>query len=477
MDQHSVTDSTTPQGKDGMSPLTPSHLANGHEAGANTAPALRSVADTGLDMSFLVDLVSKSCFVSGKTTLLALMDGLKLPLSVLDELIAFTVREHLMEITHRGALDADVHVRLTDAGHTRAREAMNLCSYVGPAPVTLDAYVTSVKAHSVRKLQVKRTFVKQAFKGTTLDSRLLDEIASSLNAARPLMLFGPAGSGKTYLAERLGTLLQGAAPIPFAISVSGEVIQVFDPLVHVPVADASVAGQPHLRDRRWLWCERPLVISGGELTLDMLEVCYDASTGFYQAPPHMKANGGIYIIDDFGRQMAPPQALANRWIVPLDRNIDVHTLHTGRRFIVPFDVWPVFSSNLNPWELCDEPFLRRLGCKLYVGAMEPDAYRRIFDAECRRLGLAAGDDAFDYLTQKLHGMSATPLMACYPRDLLLQVEAECRYMESAMTVTADLLDDAWRRYFDMNHRGRRSWQDDGMRSLGDAPFATPFDHH
>ncbi|WP_150586609.1 ATP-binding protein [Pandoraea communis] len=447
-----------------MAATTPqNHGAGRVGVGAGVQP-IRSVADTGIPLALLVDLVGKVSLQRGSICMLDLMAVLKLPLSVLDEVVAFAVRERLMEITHRGALDADVSLRLTDAGTARARESMARCSYAGPAPVTLEDYVQAVHAVSVRHQHVNHAFVKDIFRDTTLDARLLDEVASSLNAGRPLMLFGPAGSGKTYLAERLGLLLEGLVPVPFAVCVDSEIIQVFDPLIHEALegetlatvcARIDAAGAPSVRDRRWQWCKRPVVVSGGELTLDMLEVSFDAAAGFYQAPPHLKANGGIYIIDDFGRQLASPQALANRWIMPLDRNVDVYTLHTGQRFTVPFDVWTVFSSNLNPWEACDEAFLRRLGCKLFVGPVDIAAYRRIFDAECHRFGMSAEAGAFAYLASTLHGRSSTPLMACYPRDLLALVDAECRYKEYPKVVTADRLDEAWRRYFDMTHRPRR----------------------
>lgn len=490
---------------------TPRNHGASHASDGVGVQSIRSVADTGIPLALLVDLVGKVSLQRGSTCMLGLMAVLKLPLGVLDEVVAFAVRERLMEITHRGALDADVSLRLTDAGAARARESMARCSYVGPAPVTLEDYVQAVHTASVRHQHVNRAFVKDVFHGTTLDPRLLDEVASSLNAGRPLMLFGPSGGGKTYLAERLGLLLQGPVPVPFAICVDSEIIQVFDPLIHEtlegeppaavctgmnghPVArqgahpngletarqraGLDVAQTPGVRDRRWQWCKRPVVVSGGELTLDMLEVSFDAAAGFYQAPPHLKANGGIYVIDDFGRQLAPPQALANRWIMPLDRNVDVYTLHTGRRFTVPFDVWTVFSSNFNPWQACDEAFLRRLGCKLFVGPVDVAAYRRIFDAECHRFGMSAEADAFDYLASVLHSLSATPLLACYPRDLLVLVDAECRYQDYPKVVTADLLDEAWRRYFDMTHRPRRIPPDPVPRTGAEgATHATPFDRH
>lgn len=434
-----------------------------------TAP--RTAADTGLDYAMLLSLVLKTAYLHRHATLRMFLDVLKLPASVLQEVAGTAVREHLLEIARRGTSDLEVHYRLTDAGHARAAELSARCSYVGPAPVTLQAYCDAVAQHSVRHAAVTREQVTAAFRDFVIPGDLLDAVGTSLNTCRALLIYGPPGSGKTFLAQQLGALLPGAVPVPYAVAVAGEIVQVFDPLVHTPIypdgdgeagAPASVTRLPLDRrpvdrpmdrpidrpsDRRWQLCRRPVVLTGGELTLSMLEMRHDTSTGFYQAPPHMKANNGVFIIDDLGRQLAAVNDLLNRWIVPLDRRVDLYTLHTGVRFAVPFDAWPVFSTNLEPRHLGDDAFLRRLGSKLYVGPMSADDYREVFHRTATELGLSSTGPVFDYLLESLHYANGAPLLACIPRDLLRLVASEIRYHGDPPHVTEAALRRAWESYF------------------------------
>ncbi|MGV2290627.1 ATP-binding protein [Trinickia sp. YCB016] len=419
-----------------------------HHAAASAAmPRVpRTLADTGLPAVFVARLVAKSTLLHGKSSFLDLSERHRLPVSVLEDVLQFLVREHLAEITHRGATDVDVHFRLTEAGRAVAIDEMSRCSYSGPAPVAFDTYVETVHAHSVRKQRITQADVRASFQDVRVDPALLDAAAASLNAGRPLMLHGPAGSGKTYIAERLGRLLRGDVPIPYALYVGGEIVQLYDPLLHYDAQDQS---RGSAIDKRWRICRRPVVISGGELTLDGLDLRFDSNAGFYQAPPHMKANMGLYIVDDLGRQRVEPRDLLNRWIMPLDRHIDLFTLQSGSRFSAPFDVWPVFSSNLEPAQLGDEAFLRRLGSKLHVGPLALEDYRAVFDAYCANLGLTCTQAVFDYLLHHLHMTSGKPFMACYPRDLLDLVCASLHYRGAALEVTEDGLRDAWHSYFGM----------------------------
>ncbi|KVH10865.1 ATPase [Burkholderia sp. AU18528] len=412
--------------------------------GAQLPPAPRSLAETGLSMAFVAGLVLKSTLVLGRPSYGDLVERHCLPLAVLDDVFAFLVREHLVELTHRGATDLDVTFRLTDAGRVLALEERERSGYSGPAPVTLDAYLASVAAHSVRKLHIGQSDVWAAFEGVVIDTAVLDAAAAALNAGRPLLIYGPAGSGKTFLAERLGSLMHGRVPVPHAICAAGEVIQVYDPLVHVD-AQAACGGQSV--DRRWRLCRRPVVMSGGELTLDELDLRRDEAAGFYQAPPHMKANMGMYVVDDLGRQRVEPRDLLNRWLRPLDRGVDFMTLESGNRFVLPFDVWPVFSSNLAPEQFCDDAFMRRLGSKLHVGAMSIDDYRAVYDAACATLGLVSASDAFDFLLHRLHLPTGKAFLACFPADLLRLVAAGARYRGDPPEVTHDALYDAWASYF------------------------------
>lgn len=412
--------------------------------GAQPPVAPRTLDETGLSKTFVAGLVLKSTLMLGRPSYGDLVERHCLPLAVLDDVFAFLVRERLVELTHRGATDLDVTFRLTDAGRVSALEEQARSGYSGPAPVTLDAYLACVAAHSVRMLHIGQNDVWAAFEGIVIDTSLLDAAAAALNAGRPLLIHGPAGSGKTFLAERLGSLMHGYVPVPHAICVAGEVIQVHDPLVHVDAA-SQPGGQAV--DRRWRLCERPVVMSGGELTLDELDLRRDQVAGFYQAPPHLKANMGMYVVDDLGRQRVEPRDLLNRWLRPLDRGVDLLTLESGNRFVMPFDVWPVFSSNLSPEQLGDDAFLRRLGSKLHVGALSIDDYRAVYDAACASLGLVSASDAFDYLLHRLHLPTGKAFLACFPADLLRLVAAGARYRGDPPEVTHDALYDAWASYF------------------------------
>lgn len=415
--------------------------------------APRTPEETGLPFLFLAELIAKMLFIRGQVRLVELSAHLKLPVSVLDPLIVFLRAEKLCEVTRRGGsgTDADLTYNLTDLGRARAADFLSRNAYAGPAPVTLAAYCAQVTAQSVAQMCITREDMAHEFANIVVSPILLEQLGAAVNSGRAIFVHGPAGGGKTYLAEHMTGLLKGNISVPYAILVDGEVVQIYDPMVHRPVNDApektSAFDKRIPLDIRWVRAMRPAVVTGGELTLNMLDLQFDHGRRFYQAPPHLKANNGIFIIDDLGRQRCSPIELMNRWIVPMDRRVDYLSLHTGYKFQVPFDVIVVFSSNLPPEQLADGSFLRRLGYKIHVGSMTEPQYEQIFRQVCEEFHVPYSDEAFRYLLHELHYKEMRPLLACYPRDILAQIRDLARYEGKAPNLDSEVLDWAWNNYF------------------------------
>lgn len=428
---------------------TPVRLATEADAGLPSIP--RSVQETGLPFPFLTDLLLKILFVSGRCALSRIVTRSCLSGSVLDPILAYLREEQWVEIARRGASEGDVFYQLSESGKARALEKLQRCQYAGPAPVSLEDYTRQIERRSIAKIEIRRPTVHDLFADVVVPDSILDRLGAAMNSGRAMFIYGPAGSGKTYLAERLSRLLGDVVPIPHALLVDSEVIQVFDPLVH-QVVDVSIAADSLIEktrtlDPRWLICQRPVVLTGGELTLAMLDLRFDDNSRFYQAPPHLKANNGIFIVDDLGRQLVAPRDLMNRWIVPLDRHCDYQTLHTGYKFRVPFDVAVVFSTNLKPADLADEAFLRRLGYKIHIGPLVRKDYQRIFESCCAELQIRFDAEVFEYLVHELHETEERPMLACYPRDLLGQIRDLAIYEGSERAMSRENIRYAWDTYF------------------------------
>lgn len=407
------------------------------------------LADTGLDEQMVVELVSKVFYLRGNLRLIDLVQHVRLPSGLLEETLRFLRSERIIDLLRRGASAGDVDYRLTESGRVRAAEYLRKCQYSGPAPVSLADYATQVRRQSIADLRINQEDIENAYRDIVVSSEFRDLIGAAMNSNRSMFFYGPSGSGKTFLAESLVRLLHGTIYVPHALAVSGEIIQLFDPMIHRPVdsetAHRGLDNRARI-DQRWVPCARPVAISGGELTIDMLDLQYDPITGYYQAPAHVKANNGIYIIDDLGRQLVRPDQLMNRWIVPMDRRRDYLNLHTGSSFEIPFDVKLVFSTNLTPDVVADEAFLRRLGYKIRVGAVSESKYEQIFRNVCDEFGIAFNADAFESLLS-LHHRTNRPTLACYPRDLIAQMGNDATYRECPVELSPQLVDWAWHSYF------------------------------
>jgi len=424
-------------------------------ATASLPRAPQSVDDTGLGMGFLVELVAKVMYQHGVTRLTDLATRLCLPAVVVDAVCNFMRREALLEVLRRGSHEADVNFELTDAGRTRAAEWLARNRYAGPAPVTLADYAELVRAQSTTQQRLSAHEVHAAFADLVIPTELLDQLGVAINSGKPMLLYGPSGSGKTYIAEQLRRLLGGPVAVPHAICVHGEVIRIYDCECHRAVAGGPVAdaGERALdgrsrTDARWVLCERPVVLTGGELTIDMLDLHFDPRAGYYEAPPQFKANNGLFIVDDLGRQVVTPRDLMNRWIVPMERRHDFLTLHGGAKFTIPFDLVLVFSTNLLPSQLDDASFLRRLGHKVHVAGATPAQYQLILLRACRDEGLTPDADgsAWQALLD-LHEAQGEPLLAGYPSGLTHLIASRAAYLGSPAELSAESIGWAWHTYF------------------------------
>jgi predicted ATPase with chaperone activity len=384
-------------------------------------PAPQTAQATGISFSLLEDLAVKILFLHGELSLHELSRQLGLNFAVVKEIFERMRKEQLCEV--KGMTELVYRTALTSMGRSRALELLSLNQYAGHAPVTLAEYTDRVRSQSVSRAEVYPAELIKAFEHLVLDPRSLKRLGTALVTGSSILLYGPAGTGKTTIAEILPSVYGDTVWIPYAIEVSGQIVTVYDPGIHQRL-DESL---PYDTDGRWVLCRRPRVIAGGELTIEMLDLHFDPIGKLYSAPLQMKANNGVLIIDDFGRQLVRPEALLNRRIVPLDRRIDFLSLAGGKKFEVPFDLFVVFASNLEPAQLGDEAFLRRIGSKIKVGYLRRDQFHEVFRRIRPKFGLEYDADVVDGAIDILSREFKEPLRSCHPGDIVRLICGKARY--------------------------------------------------
>jgi hypothetical protein len=427
-------------------------------AGLPEAPsAPETLKESGLTAGFLNDMILRTLYSLGGMLGLELSRYLCLPFKVIEEPLCFLKDEKCLEVTG-GDLIGRISYRfnLTDLGRHRAQDALKLCGYVGPAPVPLEDYIEQTYRQAVTGIQCHPEVLRGSFSHLVITEELFNAIGPAIVSGRSVFIYGPPGNGKTSIARSIGEFMNnsgGEIYIPYAFLAENAIITVFDQAIHQLSDSADLQqledNEATIRrllntgtvDARWVRIRRPVVITGGELNLDMLDLRYNSESNFYQAPLHVKANGGIFLIDDFGRQLCSPKELLNRWILPLEDRHDFLTLSSGKKFEVPFEQLTIFSTNLDPKDLVDDAFLRRIRHKVGIQAPERDVYTRIFNAVVKKLGMNPCPDAIEYLYERYYNNGRSP-RASDCRDLLESVQSICRYRRQPVQLNRDLIVEA-----------------------------------
>jgi predicted ATPase with chaperone activity len=422
---------------------------------APSAP--ETLKEAGLTLGFICDMILRTLYTRGGMLGLDLARILCLPFKVIEEPLCFLKDEKCLEVVG-GDLIGRISYRfnLTELGRRRAQDAMTLCAYVGPAPVPLEDYVEQTYRQAVTGISCAPEVLKPSFNHLVITEELFIAIGPAIVSGRSVFIYGPPGNGKTSVARAIGDFMNtsgGSIYVPYAFLAENSIITIYDQAIH-RLADETENdrmddNEATIRrllntgtvDPRWVRIRRPVVVTGGELNLQMLDLRFYSDANFYQAPLHVKANGGVFLIDDFGRQLVSPKELLNRWILPLEDRHDFLTLSSGKKFEVPFEQLTIFSTNLDPADLVDDAFLRRIRHKVAIEAPPKEVYERIFSAMAKKLGMNACPEAVDYLYERYYSNSRSP-RASDCRDLLETVQSICRYRRQPVQLTRELMIDA-----------------------------------
>ncbi|MEO6198212.1 MAG: ATP-binding protein [Dehalococcoidia bacterium] len=408
-----------------------------------------TIEETGLDLGFIADLALKSLYFAGNVAGNVLSERIAIPQNITAEVLGFLRRERMLEVTGGSGLSPiTLSYTLTTAGMARATSSLVMSGYSGPAPIPLDQYFEYVRRQSVQNVEITREMVEESLEHLVLAQHTIDLIGSAISSKRAFLMYGASGNGKSTAAEALRDALPGHILIPHAVEVMHQVIQVFDPSTHEPVDDAPVRSEDgRSLDARWVLIKRPIVLAAGELAPSHLELILDDVAKTYEAPIQMKANGGMLVIDDFGRQHLDAAYLLNRWIVPLEKGIDNLSLHSGVRFQTPFDVIPLFVTNRRPSDLVDDAFLRRIRYKIEIPSPDRERFIKILCLECERNELAYDDVVANYLVDEYFTKPERDMRGCHPRDLVEAIAASARYQGTSRELTKETIDEACKNYF------------------------------
>jgi hypothetical protein len=413
--------------------------------------APQSLEETGLSADLVLQIVTKTLHLGGELSGTELSERLGVSFQIIEPALSLLKREHHCEISGGAVLGGpSFRYRLTDGGRVRAALFLEHDHYIGALPVPLQQYSAYMEQFVGEEVRLTRESVRRAFSHLVLNPRVIDQLGPAIAARHSLFVYGPPGNGKTVISQAIRQVLPGNMAVPHALSIDGHIIRVYDPVNHERIDEADEGAglaRTNVYDSRWVQCHRPLITAGGELTLDALELGYSPSTGLYRAPLQVLANGGVLVIDDFGRQQVQPRVLLSRWIVPLESRVDFLTLRTGQKFEVPFQTFVVFATNLRPSELVDEAFLRRIQYKVLAESPTADEFIQIFENYCSHKRISFDRALAEYVVHHELQRRGIHLRACHPRDLIEHALSIAAYLAVPRTLTVDLMTEACATYF------------------------------